>query len=411
MKKIGYIFIFILSFIFIMKANAFSINGPSSVYVGENIAVTVEAYGLTGRFDISSSNGYVVSGGELKWLENESHTFYFTASNAGWATITVNATNVSDSEGNEISGSRSFSINVIEKSAPQPIYINRTYSDNNFLSNLAIDGYELTPGFDKNTLEYKVELIPGTEKAHVVASSESDVASIRGTGDIDVTDGMNTINIVVIAENGNERTYVIKAHMDEKDPINVTIDKEKYTVIKKKELVEPKEGYDETIVKINGFDIPALYNPVTGNILVGLKDSNGNIDLFLYESKTGEYKKFIELSFNGVNLLVLDDDNSIYKKSIKKINDVETPTYELKYDSEKYLIYGTNTSTGNTGYYLYDPLENTLQRYNMDEVINLTKQRDKLILIIKLLGTLCIISIVFMIVIHKTVERKEINKN
>lgn len=398
MKKISYIFIFVLSFICIMKANAFSINGPSSVYVGENIAVTVEAYGLTGRFDITSSNGYVVSGGELRWLENETHTFYFTASNTGWATITVNATNVSDSDGNEISGSRSFSINVIERYTPQPIYINRTYSDNNFLSNLGVEGYDLSPAFDKETLEYSIELKPGTEKIYVTAYSESDVANIRGTGDIDVTDGMNTINVVVIAENGNEKTYVIKAHMDEKDPINVTIDKEKYTVIKKKELIKSKDGYDDMIVKINGFDIPALYNPITGNILVGLKDSKGDIDLFLYESKTGEYKKFIELSFNGVNLLILEDANSTYKRILKKINDIEIPVYQLEGDSERCLIYGTNTSTGNIDYYLYDSLENTVQRYDTKLLDKLAIEKNKYFVLIIVLSIISFLTMVFLLI-------------
>jgi hypothetical protein len=45
--------------------------------------------------------------------------------------------------------------------------VNKKYSKNNYLSKLVIDDYELTPKFDKDTLEYSVELEPGTEKINI----------------------------------------------------------------------------------------------------------------------------------------------------------------------------------------------------------------------------------------------------
>ena len=93
----------------------------------------------------------------------------------------------------------------------------------------------MNPKFNKETLEYEVELEPGTEKINVSAVKEDWRARIKGTGEIGVTEGINTINIVVTAENGNERTYKIIARVDEKDPINIKIEGKDYTIIKKKE--------------------------------------------------------------------------------------------------------------------------------------------------------------------------------
>ena len=398
MKKISYILLIVIGFMITVKVNAFSINGPSSVYVGESIAVTVEAYGLTGRFDITSSNGYVAAGGVSDWLENQTKTFYFTAVSAGWATITVNATNVSDSDGNEVSGSRSISINVVERYVPPQIYINRTYSDNNNLSGLSIDGYELTPGFDRDTLEYTIELIPGTEKINVNTALESDVASVRGNGEVEVTDGMNTINITVIAENGNEKVYTIKAHMEEKDPIVIKMNNEEYTVIKKREYIKPIDGYKEGTVKIKGFDIPTLYNEITGYILVGLKDSDGNINMYLYDSKNGIYKDYVELTYNKIDLFILDDENSKYEKITIKIGDKDVTAYKYNGNKDYYLLYGTNTNTGSTGYYLYDSVEDTVQRYNSYMLDSVVLEKNKYFTLIVILSSICFVTMLFLLI-------------
>lgn len=398
MKKISYILLLVIGFMITLKVNAFSINGPSYVYVGENIAVTVEAYGLTGRFDITSNNGYIASGGTSDWLENQTKTYYFTATGVGCANITVNATNVSDSEGNEISGSRITTVCVQERYVPQQIYVNRTYSDNNNLSGLNIDGYELTPGFNKDTLEYTVELIPGTEKININTSLESDVASVRGNGEVEVTDGMNTINITVIAENGNEKTYVIKAHMEEKDPIIIKMDNEEYTLIKKREYIKPIDGYKESTVKIKGFDIPTLYNEITGYTLVGLKDSDGNINMYLYDAKNGEYKDYVELTYNRINLFILKDEDSKYEQVNIKIGNEDVIAYKYKGSKDYYLLYGTNTNTGATGYYLYDSIEDTVQRYSSDILDSVMLEKNKYFTLIIILSSICFVTMLFLLI-------------
>ena len=135
------------------NAKAFSINANSTVYVNSNIAVKIEATGLTGRFSITSSDESIISGGyEAKWLENETTTVYFTAKKVGKAKITVNTINVTDSNYNVYSDSRDITINVVNKESKPSIDVNKTYSKNNYLKSLNVDGYELTPVFDKERL-------------------------------------------------------------------------------------------------------------------------------------------------------------------------------------------------------------------------------------------------------------------
>ena len=410
MKKIKYILFLLLLTIFIgvNKVDAFSINANTTVYVGNSVKVTVEASGLTGRFDITSSNGNVLAGGDSKWLENSSVDLYFTANQVGSATITVNATEVSDGDGNEFTGSRSITINVIKKSTTKPIEINKTYSSNNNLKSLSVDGYELNPAFNKDTLEYTIELTPGTEKINVKAVAEHNNASIKGAGEVQVSEGVNTINIVVIAQNGNEKTYKITANMEEKDPIEVEINGKKYRVIKKRELIGTKDGYKEDTVKISDFDIPTLYNEVTKITLVGLKNSDGDIGLYAYNSKTGKYSIYKEYEFNRMNLYIHEDKKSPYTKKKIKINGEEVTAYKVEDLDDYYLIYATNTMTGHEGYYLYDVEENSVQRYNTYMIDKLMKEKDKYLSIVLVLSCVCFLTMLFLLIEVNKIKKMKI---
>lgn len=410
MKKIKYILFLLLLTIFIgiNKVDAFSINANTTVYVGNSVKVTVEASGLTGRFDITSSNGNVLAGGDSKWLENSSVDLYFTANQVGSATITVNATNVSDADGNDFTGSRSITINVIKKNTTTPIEINKTYSSNNNLKSLSVDGYELNPAFNKDTLEYTIELTPGTEKINVKAVAEHNNASIKGAGEVQVSEGVNTINIVVIAQNGNEKTYKITANMEEKDPIEVEINGKKYRVIKKRELIGTKDGYKEDTVKISDFDIPTLYNEVTKITLVGLKNSDGDIGLYAYNSKTGKYSIYKEYEFNRMNLYIHEDKKSPYTKKKIKINGEEVTAYKVEDLDDYYLIYATNTMTGHEGYYLYDVEENSVQRYNTYMIDKLMKEKDKYLSIVLVLSCVCFLAMLFLLIEVNKIRKMKI---
>jgi len=405
-KNILVIFIFMF-LVGINKIDAFSINSSSSVYVNSNIAVKIEANGLTGRFDITSSNEAVLAGSDSKWIENETITMYFTAKSVGTATITVTARDVADSEGNEYTGSRSTNIKVVNKSTPPSINVNPTYNSNNYLKSLSIEGYEISPEFDKKILEYTVTLEPGTETITINATKEHSTSRIKGAGNVNVSEGINTLNVVVVAENGNERTYKILATVEEKDPIDVKINNNIYRVIKKKELLENKDGYDSTTVKINDFDIPALYNGVTDVTLIGLKNLNGKVLLFSYDSKTGVYEQYKEFKFDLINLYIHEKDNSEYEKTKIKINGQEVTGYKLDGVKDYYLIYATNVTNGYEGYYLYDMKENSAQRYDTTILDNVTHTKDKFFSIVLVLSCVCFLTMLFLLIeVNRDNQRK-----
>ena len=409
MRKKLYLIMFSLCMFFCLmnRLEAFSIGAAGSVYQNSSVAVTIDATGLIGKFNVTSSDNSVLAGGDSIWIENSQVTLYFTASNVGTATITVTAYDVSDLDGNEYSGSRSTSVSVIKKNTSTPIDINKTYSDNNYLSELGIEGYELDKAFDKETLEYNVTLEPGTSTINVIATKEDDKSNVRGNGEVSVTEGINTIEVVVTAENGNERIYKISVKVDEKDPIEADIDKSKYTVIKRREVLNKPEGYEETTVRINGFEIPAYYNEITKITLVGLKDEVGNIKFYSYNPSNGKYLKYNEYSFDKMSLYIHEDLKSKYDSTKIKINDEEVTAYKLKGVKGYYLVYATNTLTGDEGYYLYDTEENSVQRYNTALLDKVTSEKDKYFSIVLVMSCVCFLTMLFLLIeVNRDSKRK-----
>lgn len=86
---------------------------------------------------------------------------------------------------------------------------NEGKSSNNYLSILEVEGYTLSPKFDKQTLNYTIE---DTEKDTITIKAETDDsrAKTSGTGAIKLNNGENNIRIDVTAENGTVRTYFVK---------------------------------------------------------------------------------------------------------------------------------------------------------------------------------------------------------
>lgn len=338
-----------------------------SVVNGGSVRVTVNASGLIGKFSITSSNGSVLSGGTSSvWLENESKTYTFSAKSVGNATITVKALDVADTSGNPYSGSRSVSINVVKP---------REKSTNNNLKSLSVEGYTLSPEFNKDTLEYTVELEASVEKIMVNAEKADSYASLSGGGEIAVSEGDNRIEIKVTSETGKEKVYVINAVVKDSNPITTTVNDKKLTVVKKASSLTKPDLFEETKIKINEMEIPAFYNEATGTTLVGLRDESGKIELYIYDQDKNSYQKYLTLIGTEFHLIQKEAKGipEGYQKVTKKIDDIEYTAYQ-KDKSDFLLLYGTILENGSEGWYSYDTKEKTLQRYNKDIVESITKE-------------------------------------
>lgn len=77
------------------------------------------------------------------------------------------------------------------------------------LSRLEIEGYALTPTFNKSITEYDLVLAEPTADIAVNAEAADSSSSVSGTGIYVLSEGLNVISITVTAQNGSSTTYTV----------------------------------------------------------------------------------------------------------------------------------------------------------------------------------------------------------
>ena len=287
-----------------------------------------------------------------------------------------------------------------------------SYSKDNDLKSLSVEGFEISPEFDKDVTEYSVVVPENTTEITINAAENDSAASVTGAGTQTVTQGTNTFPIVVRAENGSEKTYTLIVEVKDANPINVTIGNENLTVVKIKEYLPVPNAYQETTVNINDFEIPAYTSELTGFTLVGLKDSSGNIDLYIYNEEDNIYEIYNELKLSNLTIYPVNTDKVLdgYKSGTITINDIEVKSFYVNDDSRFAIIYGINVETGEEGFFKYDKNDQTAIKYD-DEMINVLNEKINLYTYI-IFGFIGLFVLMFIILISALKgKKKHKNKN
>lgn len=353
-------------------SGSISVSGTSSAVVGNRVTVTVTLSSGTSigswQMDLNYDRSYLqlvsstAEGGgtsmvnsSASGVRSKSYTFVFKTLKTGSTRVSVSsylAYAYSDlSQISLTSSSKSIRIMTQEE-------LEASYSKDNNLKSLSVtvgeESYAIDPEFSADVLEYNVTVPTGTTMVNVNATKNDSTAIVDGDGEIEVTEGLNTIPIVVTAQNGDEKTYTLIVNVEDQNPINVVIDGKNYTVVKSATLLSAPSAFSETTVQIDGFDIPAFVNDAIGYTLVGLKDEDGNVALYRYLD--GEYSLYNEFNSKSYTLVPVPFDKELdYIKTTALINGVSMDVYKYSEDSNLVIINAINLETGKEDLYLYDP--------------------------------------------------------
>ncbi len=382
-----------------VHAASYNISAYSNITRGNSTYLTISGNDVTGRFNITSSNPSVVSVSEDRvWIENNRYSVRLSALSVGSATITVTPSGVSDSDGNYVS--------LPTKTIRITVSLPREKSNDNNLKSLSIEGFDITPEFSKDIQAYNVVVPEETKKINVKASPNESHASIKGMGEIEVTSGINIVNVVVKSETGLEKIYTINVEVKDNNPIMVNLDNKEYSLVKIKENLPTPEGFTESKITINGYEIPAFENRVADLVLVGLKDALGEIALYSYSA--GKYDAYNEMKLNNLLLIptTFAKDLDLTKTTIK-INNEEFAAYKYNAKSELVVISAKSLVDGKTSFYLYDPVNNTAVQYDEAYIneINDTLNNYTYI-IIAFAGALFIMFILIFCLLH-SIRKKQ----
>jgi len=430
MKKINLVLVFLIAVLLVpIKANAasgkISVSGPSTVVENNRVTVTVTLSSSTSigswQMDLNydknylkllsssaESNGTMMANSSPTGTKKKTYTFSFKALKKGSTIISVGSYLAYDYANiNEMSlSSSSKTIKIMTQKE-----LEATFSKDNYLKSISIEGYNLEPQFNKETLEYKVNVPTGTEKVNIKAVANDAKSSVSGTGEIEVSEGLNTVPIIVTAQNGSERTYKVIINVEDQNPINVTVDNKTYTVIKNASLLTTPTTFKETTVKIKGYDIPGFVNEAAKITLVGLKDSFGTISLFKYENDKYEFYQEMNLNSNMLVPTSFTKKLDLIKTTVT-INNEKYDAYKYSEDSKFVVINAINLADGKTDLYLYDTVNKTAQKFD-ETYINDTKETIKnyTYIIITFASALVVMLIIIFSLLHSLKRKqKKLNK-
>ena len=429
MKNITKIcFLLVIFFIGIINVNAtgnYTISlSSTSVTKGKSVTLYIKANNCAGRFDISSSDSTVASISETySFIDNATNTITISGLNSGTATITVKASDVTDYDGNTVSGTKTLTLKVNNSTSSNNSSCSQQNNNNSqteksndaTLKSLSIDDANISPEFKSDILEYNVEVESGVEKLKINATPNNNKATVSGAGEVTVKEGLNKISISVTAEDGSRKTYTINITVKEKEPIIVKINGKNYTIIRKEEGLPEVDLFEKTKVKIGEEEVAAYYNSDLKIYLVGLRDDKNNIGMYIYDTDKNTYTRYNWITVGGVTLYLKDAPKKLenFTKYKETINNISIDLYKLNNNEKIGLIYGTNVKTGNTGWYIYDKDDETLARYYNKEVDiyknKISNYKNYLMIFMVLVSV--IILVLISLITNKKIKKKKTKSN
>ena len=421
-----FVCMFIMSISYV-KAAGYDVSVTSNtIIVGNSVTLKISANDLAGRFDFSVSNSSVISMSSSNvFLDNDSKSITITAKSAGTSVITITPTDATSYDGDAITGNRTIIITVNNKPTSNPNTGGNSSgtsntstpvkkkSNNNYLSSLTVDGYSLDKEFKKDELEYSLVVESGTDKVIINAQLDDDKAKVTGIGEIALKEEDNKLEIKVTAEDGSTRTYILNVKIEELNPVEVTIDKKKYSIVRKEiDSIKIPNGYEKSTIKIGDEDILCYKNNKTKNILMILQDDKGNNNLYSYNEKTKKYTLYSSLTLGNTTLSIIDMPSNLVPKGYTKVSfkydDTKLEGYQYiernktyaaddgVKGSDFYLVYAINEKTGEKALYVFDKLEGTIQRFNSDLVKAYEDENNQYFLYMLISLTLLAVSIIVL---------------
>lgn len=254
-------------------------------------------------------------------------------------------------------------------------------SGDNSLKSLEISPGTLSPAFQPGTTAYSVTLPEDTTSIVVSAVPNDTKATVAVSHNNDLEPGENKTYIVVTAENGTQKTYVLNItcgeakEPDEAEAQTVTVNGAEYAIASAKQLetVEAPEGFIAGETDYKGIKVPVYHSPNRKLQLMYLLDAEGQGKWYIYTEKTENFTLYIEERNAANRYVILTPGEDVlipdgYQKSELNLNGTPVTSYVCNGDDSIVLIYAMNLD-GEPGFYFYDTVEGTYQRYHESEIL------------------------------------------
>lgn len=325
--------------------NGTAVSATESQINGKSMSVTVTYKvkdGITGNIETS----LVIS--ELYTTESDSN---YAAKDKKIIPVTINSTEKTNNTDSNKTNNSNHSNNSTstEKNA------NTTKSNNANLSNLGIKPNDFK-GFKASKTSYDVTVPNDVEKITVYATAQDNKAKIKGNESQKLKVGKNTLNVVVTAEDGTQKTYTInvtreEANQTEENTSNTTTNE---TSSEKTQETQSETNSDLKNLSIKGYTLNPSFSP---NVYEYKVDVNGDVSSLDIETEGSSHNVSVDIvgnenlteGENTITILVYNEEtkqNSTYQIIVNKTNLDMTDINKTMNDAAKkaqkvrYIIFG-----------------------------------------------------------------------
>ena len=333
----------------------------------------VSARGSSGNFSHVSNTGVIrlvdyVSSGSASKL---SCTLTFKTKKTGTTKLTPSGCVFTSSGGDEIAP------NAIGDSTVNIIPVPEASSDAT-LKELTVSNCTLSPAFSANVKEYTTNVDFAITSVTVSAIKNHKGASVYVSGAESLGVGENTVTITVTAENGAKNTYTIKVTRG-KNPLSsdvfLTVG-EGISAEVSNTITEDKvpSGFELTQITVNNVTVNAvIYDERAYPAIYLLGNENVTEGLYYIDTTNMTAKPFEYVGQPTNSLLMLDinmadvpEDYEIGKYTVDGAErDALIPK---RAEAPNHCLVYAIGSSGQKQLYMYDPVENTFQRYSFAEM-------------------------------------------
>ncbi len=313
-------------------------------------------------------------------------TLTFRATGAGDGKFAVSTNEFMDDDTFASLGTPSKSLTVSA--------INPTKSANANLASLKPSSGTLTPAFSAKTTEYTISVPYGTSSLNLSATPADSGAKTAISGSNALQVGKNTRVITVTAANGTTKKYTViitrAAMATTQAPTNpvtttpvtttttppapqleVSVDGVLMNVLDTQPEEALPAGFQWDFITLKEQQVSAAKNEKTGMVLLYLESTvDGKKAFYIYDEESGEFATFRPFRVKGGNYVLLDmpaEQDAPTGTAAGTLEyeggSVSAFMYHDEALTDYAIVYATSLE-GNTGLYVYDRTDGSLQRYH-----------------------------------------------
>lgn len=324
----------------------------------QKVSIAYEEGGISKDMDISdvvknihikSSNSYLsflsISGASIDFKSNITE---YSIDSLDQSVITISATSsvASSTITGDLGeqkleyGKNIFKVTVTSEDGNSTTYTINIYrpSGNSSLDSLSVEGTNVE--FNSEKLNY--DLIINSDKTNITATASSSTSKVEGTGEKKLAYGKNEFKIIVTAENGSERTYILNiTRYDTNNTLkSIKINGEEVKINDNKEITfTTKLDKIKIEVNANSDRVKSITGTGEKNIVYGANEfeiivtaENGDIRTYKLVVNRLSDNRLSKLTINGKDI---DLKDNIYSYDFEVDSDIDKVKIDAKLQDEK----------------------------------------------------------------------------